>query len=233
MTLDAAMVMAAGLGTRMRPLTDNCPKPLLNVAGRTMLDRSLDHVAEVGIRRAVVNVHYLGKMVRDHLAGRPTPTIVISDETDALLDTGGGIVKAQPHLGETFAVLNSDAIWLGRNPLEALLEHWRAAECDALMLFVPRERTIGYSRQGDFFLEGMAPTRRGEADAAPYVFTGAQIFKATAFDGAPRGAFSTNLIWDQLLAAGRLRAVVYDGSWVDVGTPAGLTLADNLLERSA
>ncbi|MEM9098351.1 MAG: nucleotidyltransferase family protein [Pseudomonadota bacterium] len=227
---EAAMVLSAGRGTRMRPLTDSCPKPLLEVAGQSLLDRGLAHVMGAGIPRAVVNIHHLGSMIRDHLAEREAPEIVISDETDELLDTGGGIVKALPDLGACFASLNSDAIWHGPNPLAALLDAWDGAMVDALMLLVPKERAVGYTRPGDFFLDGPRPIRRGAAESAPYVFTGAQIFRAEAFADAPEGPFSTNVIWDRLIRRRQLWAAVYDGAWVDVGTPDGLALANALVK---
>ncbi|MEM1277567.1 MAG: nucleotidyltransferase family protein [Pseudomonadota bacterium] len=227
---EAAMVLSAGRGTRMRPLTDSCPKPLLEVAGQSLLDRGLAQVMGAGIPRAVVNIHHLGSMIRDHLAEREAPEIVISDETDELLDTGGGIVKALPDLGACFASLNSDAIWHGPNPLVALLDAWDGAMVDALMLLVPKERAVGYTRPGDFFLDGPRPIRRGAAESAPYVFTGAQIFRAEAFADAPEGPFSTNVIWDRLIRRRQLWAAVYDGAWVDVGTPDGLALANALVK---
>ncbi|MEM9044019.1 MAG: nucleotidyltransferase family protein [Pseudomonadota bacterium] len=230
---EAAMILSAGMGTRMRPLTDHCPKPLLQVGGESMLDRSLNHVIDAGISRAIVNIHYLGGMIRHHLAGRTRPEIVISDETELLLDTGGGIVKALPHLGRCFVTINSDAVWHGPNPLLPLLASWDGIEADALMLLVPKDRAIGYTRAGDFFLDAGRPVRRGAAATAPFVFTGAQVFRADAFSDAPPGPFSTNIIWDQLIANGRLFAVVYEGDWVDVGTPKGLSLANELVAEGA
>lgn len=223
-----AMILAAGLGTRMRPLTDHCPKPLLKVAGRALIDLVLDHAAAAGVRRAVVNLHYLGPMIRAHLAGRVAPEILFSDEQPVILETGGGIVRALPLLGAApFHAVNSDAVWAGPNPLAVLAGAWDAARMDALLLLVPRERARGYARAGDFFLavEGQAPERRGGAASAPLVYTGAQIIAPGAFEGAPAGAFSVNLVWDALLARGRLAAVTYPGAWVDVGTPAGLAEA--------
>ena len=230
-----AMILAAGLGTRMRPLTDHCPKPLLKVAGRPMIDLVLAHAAGVGVRRAVVNLHYLGQMLRDHLAARTEPEVVFSEEQPVILETGGGIVQALPLLGAApFYTVNSDAVWAGPNPLACLAEAWDAAAMDALLLLVPRGRARGYTRAGDFFLdaEGAAPLRRGSADAAPQVYTGAQIIAPEVFAGAPEGAFSVNLIWDRLLARGRLAAVTYPGAWVDVGTPAGLAEAEAALAEA-
>lgn len=229
------MVMAAGLGTRMRPLTEDRPKPMLPLAGRPMIDLALDHAAAAGVRRAVVNLHYLGGMIRTHLAGRDAPEILFSDEQPAILDTGGGIVRALPLLGAApFYTINSDAVWVGPNPLIALAAAWEPARMDALLLLVPCRRAQGYTRAGDFFLsgEGDAPVRRGAAPAAPLVYSGAQIVAPAAFEGAPDGPFSLNLIWDALLARGRLAAVTYPGGWVDVGTPAGLAEAETALLES-
>ncbi len=228
------MILAAGLGTRMRPLTDNCPKPLLPLGGGAMIDLALDHAVAAGVRRAVVNLHYLGGMIRDHLAGRAAPEILFSDEQPEILDTGGGIAQALPLLGATpFYAINSDAIWVGANPLAVLAAAWDPARMDALLLLVPRGQARSYTRPGDFFLsvEGDVPTRRGDGETAPLVYTGAQIIAPGAFADAPKGAFSLNLVWDALLARGRLAAVTYPGGWVDVGTPAGLAEAEAALRE--
>lgn len=223
-----AMVLAAGLGTRMRPLTNDRPKPLIAAGGRTLIDRSLDRLEEAGIRRAVVNLHYHPDMIRAHLADRASPRIEYSDETGELLETGGGIVRALPLLGnEAFVVINSDNIWLGPEALWPLTESWDSGHMDALLLLVPTESAIGYSRSGDFFLDEYGGLiRRGKRLSAPFVFSGAQIIKPEVFSGAPFGPFSLNLIWDEVIAAGRARAVVHRGGWCDVGTPDGLRLAE-------
>jgi MurNAc alpha-1-phosphate uridylyltransferase len=229
------MVLAAGFGTRMRPLTDRLPKPLLAVAGRTLLDRALDRVAEAGLARAVVNVHYRADMIRAHLAGRRTPEIAISEEAPAILDTGGGIRRALPLLGaRPFAVVNADALWTGPCPVAALRAAWEPARMDALLLLVPRGRARAHAGAGDFFLDapGGAPARRGGAARAPFVYTGAQILAPGAMEGTPEGAFSLNRVWDGLLARGRLAAIVHGGGWVDVGTPAGLEAAEAALAEA-
>jgi MurNAc alpha-1-phosphate uridylyltransferase len=226
-----AMVLAAGLGTRMRPLTDATAKALLPVAGRSLLDRAIDAAVEGGARRVVVNVHHFADQVRARLAEREEPEFLISDETEELLETGGGVRRALPMLGPTpFYALNADAIWTGPAPCPALAEAWDPARMDALLLLVARGDARGYTRPGDFTLgpDGR-PARRGAADAAPYVYTGAQILAPRAFDGAPDGPFSTNLVWDHAAASGRLFAVVHRGGWVDVGTPAGLAAAEAAL----
>ncbi|MEM6422269.1 MAG: nucleotidyltransferase family protein [Pseudomonadota bacterium] len=238
MTPTVAMVLAAGRGARMRPLTDTRPKPLIEVAGRTLIDHALDRVDAAGVSRAVVNLHHHPEQMVSHLAACTRPAITLSDEREALLDTGGGVLKALPLLGDdAFFILNSDAIWAGPEPLIMLAEAWRSLPADtaALMLLVERDRAEGYTRPGDFFLEveGAAPRRRGTADTAPLVFTGAQILRADAFASPAAGAlgeaFSLNPIWDALMAAGRLRAITWPGTWVDVGTPPGIALAEAVL----
>lgn len=226
----AAMVMAAGLGTRMRPLTDTCPKALLTVAGRTLADRAIDHAEGAGMAPVVVNLHHHPCQMRAHLAARD---VRLSDETDCLLETGGGVKRALPLLGPApFAVLNSDAVFTGTPPLEPLLEAWDSARMDALLLLVPCSAALAYTRAGDFTLGADGrPARRGTLAQAPYVYTGAQIIKPEAFADTPDGPFSTNLVWDRLLAAGRLFAVVHRGGWIDVGTPAGLEAAEKALRH--
>lgn len=226
------MVLAAGFGTRMGALTRSRPKPLLRVAGRALIDHALDTAEAAGARRAVVNLHYLGGQIRAHLAGRVAPEIVFSEEAPEILDTGGGVVQALPLLGSgAFFALNCDALFAGPNPLAALAGAWAPERMDALLLLVAVGRARAYSRSGDFFLdaEGHAPRRRGAAASAPLVFSGAQILAPRALAGAPGGPFSLNLVWDRLIAEGRLGAVTYPGDWVDVGTPEGLAEAERTL----
>ncbi|SET85619.1 nucleotidyltransferase family protein [Oceanicella actignis] len=234
-----AMIMAAGLGTRMGALTADRPKPLLRAGGRALIDHALDRALEAGVTRAVVNLHWKADQLRAHLAARTRPRIVFSDESDQLLETGGGIVRALPLLGEApFYTLNSDAVWSGPAPLARLAAAWDPARMDALLLLVPRARAAAHAGRGDFFIEpadaeGPARlARRGARPEAPFVHTGAQIIAPGAFADAPRGAFSTNVIWDRLLARGRLFGVVHHGGWVDVGTPAGLAAAEALLAEA-
>ena len=232
MSLQSAMVLAAGFGTRMGALTRTRPKPLLTVAGRALIDHALDTAAAAGVRRAVVNLHYLGAQIRAHLAARTAPEIAFSDEAPEILDTGGGVVQALPLLGPgAFFALNSDAVFAGRNPLEVLAGAWQPARMDALLLLVPAARARAYTRPGDFFLdeEPGAPRRRGEAPAAPLVFSGAQILAPQALANTPPGPFSLNLVWDRLIGEGRLAAVTYPDDWVDVGTPEGLAEAGRAL----
>lgn len=224
-----AILLSAGFGTRMGPLTADRPKPLLPVAGRPLIDHGLNLLTEAGVRRVVINLHYRGVMIRQHLAGRAAPEIVFSEEMPDLLDTGGGIAQALPLLGpDPFFAVNSDSIWTGPNPMAVLAQGW-TAEADALLLLVARDHARAYTRAGDFLLERGIPARRGSAASAPYVYTGAQIVSPAAFAGIAPGIFSMNVIWDRLLAAGRLRAVVHDGGWVDVGTPEGLAAASAAL----
>lgn len=224
---DTAMILAAGLGTRMGALTRNRPKPLLPVAGRPLIDHALARAAEAGVARIVVNVHWCADQIRAHLAGRD---VAISDETDALLDTGGGVRRALPLLGPgPVYTVNSDAIWTGPAPLPALAAAWDPARHDALLLLVARADARAYTRPGDFHLSGDRPARRGAAETAAHVFTGAQILRPQVLADFPEAPFSMNAVWDRLLAAGRLGAVVHRGGWVDVGTPEGLAEADALL----
>ncbi|MFD2232491.1 nucleotidyltransferase family protein [Phaeospirillum tilakii] len=218
-----AMVLAAGLGLRMRPITLTRPKPLVEVAGRSMLDRALDALAAAGVGEIVVNCHWLGAQIAAHLAGRAGITLSPEDE---LLETGGGVARALPRLGDqAFYVVNADILWRdGAVPaLERLRAAWDDATLDALLLLHPVARAVGYDGVGDFFLgaDGI-PVRRGTAESAPYLFTGVQILHPRLFADAPAGRFSLNLLYDRALAAGRLGAVVHDGDWFHVGTPEAL-----------
>lgn len=227
-----AMVLAAGLGTRMRPLTNDKPKPLIEASGRTLIDRTLDAVEEVGVRRAVVNLHYFPEMMREHLADRTSPKIEFSDESGELLETGGGIVRALPMLGDDpFIVINSDNIWLGEKALRPLLDVWMSEPMDVLLLLVPVDTAVGYTRSGDFYLDDTGRiVRRGERATAPFVFSGAQIMKPEVFADAPEGPFSLNVIWDRVIAEGRAFGIVHPGGWCDVGSPGGLRLAEVAVE---
>lgn len=226
------MILAAGLGLRLRPLTETRPKPLIEVAGRTMLDRALDHLVAAGIGFAVVNCHYLAEQIADHVAGRERPDIRLSHE-EVLLETGGGITKALPYLGQApFFAANADIIWSdGATPaLAGLASRWDDDTMDALLLVHPGERAVGYDGAGDFHRDDAGRLRRRGADkAAPYVFTGVQLLHPRLFEDAPSGAFSMNVLYDRALEAGRLHGVVHDGGWYHVGTPDALTEADALL----
>jgi MurNAc alpha-1-phosphate uridylyltransferase len=225
MTPTHAMVLAAGLGLRMRPLTATRPKPLIEVAGKTMLDWTLDHLVDAGIRHAVVNAHYLADQIVRHVASRKVPKVAISRE-EVLLDTGGGIAKALPHLGANpFYALNADVVWRnGSQPaLARLAAAWEDAGMDALLLLHPTVRAVGYDGSGDYVLDrvGVARRRR-EREVAPFVFTGVQLLHPRLFGQAPAGVFSMNVLFDRAEAQGRLHAIVHDGDWFHVGTPAAL-----------
>lgn len=231
----SAMVLAAGLGTRLRPLTDHTPKPLIPVAGRTLLDRCLDRLAEAGVIRAVVNVHWLGGQIRDHLKARRDLEVIISDESDVLLETGGGIAKALPLLGGgAFVAVNADLIWRDPQGEESALRRLAAgfdpAAMEGMLLLQPRETADGHGGPGDFFLEADARLRRrGTNASAPYVYTGVQILQPALFRDAPSGAFSLNVLYDRAIAAGRLHGIVHRGTWMDVGTHDGLKHAETML----
>jgi len=225
-----AMVLAAGLGLRMRPLTLSRPKPLLTVAGRTLLDHALDRLAAAGVATAVVNSHYLGEMIGAQLAGRTEPEIILSPEPEAL-ETGGGIRKALPYLGQKpFVSANADVLWLD-GPVPAvrrLARAWDAAAMDAVLLLVPMARAHGYDGPGDFEMdEAGRLSRRRDGTAASFVFAGVQILTPALFADTPEGAFSTNLVWDRALPAGRLHGIVHDGEWFHVGTPDALQWTDD------
>jgi len=231
------MVLAAGLGTRMRPLSDSRPKPLVPVGGKALIDYVLDGLAGAGVARAVVNVHYLPDIIETHLAARSgPPEITISDEREVLLDTGGGVRHALPLLGDgPFFVHNSDALWRenGTSALNALAELWDPSAMDALLLLADRETSLGYPGKGDFFLdEAGRLTRRGDDPLAPLVFAGVSLCDARLFEGAPEGAFSLNVLWDRALQAGRLYGATLDGEWMHIGTPDAVAQAEAGFEEA-
>ena len=234
-----AMVLAAGLGLRMRPLTQTLPKPLLDVGGETMLDHALNRLADAGVTEAVVNTHWLPEKIETHLERRALakapPRTVISREDD-LLETGGGIAKALPHFGgEAFYVVNADIVWRdGTIPaLHRLARAWDGERMDALLLLTATVRATGYDGSGDFLMDSVGLlTRRPERTVAPFVFTGVQIVHPRLFDGGPGGAFSMNVLYDRALEAGRLSGIAHDGDWYHVGTPAAIAEAEaEILER--
>jgi N-acetyl-alpha-D-muramate 1-phosphate uridylyltransferase len=228
--ITSAMILAAGLGTRMQPLTRTKPKPLIAVCGRTLLDHALDELPPAGIHHGVVNVHYLADQVEAHLAARADLRIDISNERDQLLETGGGVRKALPLLGDAFAVLNADNIWRANGPsaLAQLIPHWDADKMDALLLLTPRRTAIGYSRAGDFELANDGRLTRRSGEYATYVYASIQIAQAHMFEALPAGPVSTNIAWDSAIARGRLFGHVFDGLWADIGTPASIALAEAL-----
>jgi MurNAc alpha-1-phosphate uridylyltransferase len=225
--ITAAMIMGAGLGTRMRPLTADRPKPLVTVGGKTLIDHSIDRLVAAGVTRIVVNLHYRGEMLRAHLARRQDTEkdaeIIFSDETDKLLDTGGGVVKALPLLGPSpFFVLNSDSIWVESvAALPAMIEEWDDAQMDGLLLLANMHTAMGYEGIGDFVLmeDGRIGRARDHAGVPACAYPGVQIAHPRLFEGAPDGAFSTNLMWDRAISGGRLFGTMLDGVWIHVGTP--------------
>ncbi|MFQ5564226.1 MAG: nucleotidyltransferase family protein [Parvularculaceae bacterium] len=224
------MVLAAGLGLRMRPLSDARPKPLIEVAGKPLIDYALDRFADAGVSRAVVNVHHLADMMEAHLSSRTAPEILISDERALLLETGGGLKKARRLLGDApFYCTNTDAILIdapGRETCAALAETWDGSRMDALLLLTPLKTASGYAGAGDFTLDADGRLEFRREGRAPYVFTGLQILSPSLLAGAPDGPFSTRLLWDRALAAGRLYGVVHEGTWMHVGDPQGLKDAE-------
>ncbi len=228
-----AMVLAAGMGKRMQPLTDVVPKPLVRLAGKPLLDHVLDRLAAAGVARAIVNVHYKADLIEAHLRARSTPNITVSDERDALLETGGGVVRALPLLGtDPFLIHNSDSVWLETrvSNLDHLINGWEAAAMDCLMLLARKETSLGYDGAGDFDRhDDGRVARRQKGEAAPFVFTGVSIASPQLFDGAPTGAFSLNVVWDRAIARGRVYGVLLDGRWMHVGTPQALSDAEQLL----
>ena len=233
-----AMVLAAGLGTRMRPFNGKLPKPLVQVGGKALIDYVLDRLAEQGVERAVVNVHHLADQIEQHLAGRKRPHIVISDERKELLGTGGGVVNALPKLGkDPFFHVNSDTIWIdGVKPnLGRLAAAFDPERMDALLLVAPTATSIGYAGRGDF---SMAPDggllRRGEREVVPFVYAGAAILTPDFFAGTPSGPSSMSPLFDRAVEAGRLYGLRLEGVWMHVGTPDAVKAAEGaILESTA
>jgi MurNAc alpha-1-phosphate uridylyltransferase len=220
------MVFAAGLGTRMGALTRDRPKPLLEVAGKPLIAHALDLARDAGVPRAVVNTHAHADQMQAWLVAH-APQVIVSHEP-VLLETGGGLKQAAPLLGPGAAyTLNADMVWRGGNPLATLAAAWDGARMDALLCLIPRAAAVGHGGPGDFFLgECGRLIRRGDAPAADFVYTGAQILDLAAMEEFPHGVYSLNKVWDALLARGRLCGVVHPGGWVDVGRPEGLALAE-------
>lgn len=231
-----AMILAAGLGKRLRPITVTTPKPLIEVGGRTLIDHGLDALERAGVERVVVNVHYLADQLQSHLDRRRRPSIAISDERTRLLDTGGGIARALPELGpDAFYLLNSDSFWIeGARPnLDWLASGWRDGDMDILLLVASTVHSVGYQGRGDFRMDPAGRlVRRAERDVAPFAYAGAAILHPRIFDGCPEGAFSLNRLFDRAADEGRLFGVRLDGLWLHIGAPeaigeAELTIADS------
>jgi N-acetyl-alpha-D-muramate 1-phosphate uridylyltransferase len=233
----SAIVLAAGLGTRMRPYNGHIPKPLVAVGGKSLIDYGLDRLADAGVERAVVNVHHLADAVERHLASRQKPRIVISDERGELLGTGGGIAKALPLLGdEPFFLVNSDTLWLdGVKPNFArLAEVFDAERMDVLLLLAPTAGSLGYEGRGDYtMLSDNRLRRRGEQEVVPYIYAGAAILSPALFAGAPAGAFPLTLLFDRASEKGRLFGLRLEGVWMHIGTPEAVAAAEAALAAMA
>lgn len=234
MTITTAMLLAAGLGTRMKPLTDTRPKPLIEVAGRTLIDRVLDKLAAQGVTRAIVNVHYFPDMLAAHVTQRTDIEIIISDERDEVLETGGGVIKALPLLGDDpFFVINTDVTWAtaGDCTFSDMAAAYDAARMDALLLLAPMENTLGFRGPGDFYLasDGQVERRGGRA-TAPYVFAGTHITRADLLRGYQATPFSANIYWNAFASRGRLFGTVMSPFWMHVGDPAGREEAEARLK---
>jgi MurNAc alpha-1-phosphate uridylyltransferase len=220
------MIFAAGFGTRMGALTANRPKPLIEVAGRPLLDHALELGTAAQTGPVVVNTHYLSAQIAQHLNGRP---VSISDESDAILETGGGLKKALPMLGNgPVMTLNSDAVWTGENPLAELMARWDEAQMDALLLLLPTGQALGHSGTGDFLVD--ADGRISRAAGKPgLVYLGAQILRTDGLAAIDKSSFSLNLLWDDMIAKGRAFGLIHSGGWCDVGRPEGILQAEALL----
>ena len=230
------MVLAAGRGERLRPITDTLPKPLVEIAGRSLLDHAIDRLEAAGVETVVVNVHHLAERIAGHLAARSSPRILISEETEAALETGGAIVHALALLGDApFYVVNGDSLWLdGKVPaLERLARAWDPARHDAMLLLQRSVTAVGYDGQyGDFALDQLGhPRWRGETEIVPYLYAGVQLMSPEPFRGMAAERFSVRRVWNRAMQAGRLGAIVHDGEWYHVSTPPGLELVRQRLDQ--
>ncbi len=228
------MVLAAGLGKRMRPLTDTMPKPMISIAGKTLLDRGLDALAEAGVEKAVVNVHYLPRQIVDHVAARNRPRVVVSDESGLLLDSAGGIVRALPELGgEPFFVLNADTFWIDREgqDLERLALAWDGARMDILLMLARPDDATGHSGSTDFLVDTDSRLARARGAPQGLIYAGAAIVHPRIFEGAVAEPHSLNLYFDRAIAAGRLFGLAMRGHWITVGTPDAVAAAEAAIAR--
>jgi len=231
------MMLAAGIGKRMRPLTATTPKPLIEVAGRSLIDHGLDRLEAAGVEEVVVNVHYLADLVEVHVGRRALPKAEISDERGRLLDTGGGILKVLDRFaGEPFYLMNSDSFWIEgvRANLRLLAETWDEARMDGLLLLSSTVPAVGYDGKGDFLLDSLGRlTRRRPPAIAPFAYAGAAILHPRLFRDAPEGPFSLNRLFDAAIAEGRLFGVRMEGVWLHVGTPEAVRDAEAAIRNSA
>jgi MurNAc alpha-1-phosphate uridylyltransferase len=232
---DTAMVLSAGLGKRMRPLTATQPKPMVRVAGKPLLDHALDQLDAAGVAKAVVNVHYLPHAIEAHLKGRKRgPATTISDERAMLLETGGGMAKALPLLPDPFFAINSDNVWLEgpRDVFAELSAAWDPARMDALLLLVPHARALNYKGKGDFHLDPIGRvSRRRSGRIAPFIYSGIQLVSHHLMRDAPEGAFSTNVLWNRAIEEGRLYGISFTGMWFEVGEPGAIAPTEDWLTR--
>lgn len=229
---DTAMVLAAGLGKRMRPLTATQPKPMVRVAGKPLIDHALDRLADAGVAKAVVNVHYLADALEAHVTARKAPRVTVSDERDLLLETGGGMIRALPHLPDPFFALNADNIWLDgpNNAFAELSRRWNPDQMDALLLLVPHARAVNFSGPGDFLMDPLGKlSRRRDGRIAPFIYTGIQLVSHRLLRDAPDGPFSTNILWNRAIAEGRLYGLSFSGLWFEVGTPQAIRPTEEAL----
>jgi MurNAc alpha-1-phosphate uridylyltransferase len=229
---DTAMVLAAGLGKRMRPLTATQPKPMVRVAGKPLIDHALDRLADAGVAKAVVNVHYLADALEAHVTARPAPKVAVSDERALLLETGGGMIKAQEKLPDPFFALNADNIWLDgpNNAFAELSRRWDPDQMDALLLLVPHARAINFSGPGDFHMDALGRvSRRRDGRVAPFIYTGIQLVSHRLLRDAPEGPFSTNILWSRAIEEGRLFGLSFGGLWFEVGTPQAIRPTEEAL----
>ncbi|RGP40817.1 UDP-N-acetylglucosamine diphosphorylase [Altererythrobacter insulae] len=231
---DTAMILAAGLGKRMRPLTASQPKPLVRVAGKPLIDHALDRLKEAGVAKAVVNVHYLADALEAHIVDRPIPEVTISDERERLLETGGGMAKALPLLPDPFFSINSDNIWLDgpRNAFADLSDRWNSDEMDALLLVVPHDNAVNFTGDGDFHMDEVGRLRRRTPGRiAPFIYTGIQLVSHRLMRDSPEGPFSTNVLWNRAIEEGRLFGAAFTGQWFEVGTPEAIRPTEAALRR--
>jgi N-acetyl-alpha-D-muramate 1-phosphate uridylyltransferase len=231
-----AMVLAAGLGTRMRPITDRIPKPLVSVGGVTMLDFVIDRIVEAGVERVAVNVHHLPDLIETHLSARSAPKFVISDERDRLLDSGGGAKKMLALIDQpAFLLANADTLWIesGAAVVPGLASAWDAGEMDVLLLVAETSKSLGFDGRGDFSMTPeMRLERRGTQASVPWAYAGVAIFAARLFTDMPDGAFSLNRLFDVAASSGRLYGHRLDGLWMHVGTPDAIGEAEAAIARA-
>jgi len=231
---DTAMVLAAGLGKRMRPLTASQPKPLVRVAGKPLIDHALDRLAEAGVAKAVVNVHYLADALEAHVTVRAAPVVTVSDERELLLETGGGMVNAQVLLPDPFFCINSDNIWLEgpKDVFHDLSDAWDPERMDALLALVPHLGAHNFRGKGDFGMDTTGRvSRRRSGRIAPFIYTGIQLVSHRLLRDAPAGPFPTNVLWDRAIEEGRLYGIAFTGQWFEVGTPQAIPATEAALRQ--